>query len=212
MNNTLVEHSSWLPNNVNVKDARDFAIKVHGTQMYSGNRPYIYHLDQVVENLHNYGIYPQIIGYLHDVVEDTNVTTEEIITKFGVYVGTCVDFLTDNKTLPKRKEKKEAFYKKMKTVDENHKVVLIVKAADRLANVSNGEKLQMYKREHTKFKEAVYRPGLCDDIWNKINKIMEPGLKKFYMKSNIIFKAKNIDGAFEKIREHFGVKEEDLLC
>jgi hypothetical protein len=45
---------------------------------------------------------------------------------------------------------------------------LKVKTADRLANVrnciitSNDGLLKMYKKEHAAFKEAVYRPGICE--------------------------------------------------
>lgn len=194
-----------------VKNARDFALKAHGDQKYSNGVPYIKHLDEVVEilNKYGYGDYVEIVGYLHDVVEDTDVTTGKIFNQFGSFVGVCVAFLTDNEFLPNRKEKKKAFYKKIKNLDENHTIVLIVKAADRLANVRNGEKLQMYKKEHKKFKKAVYRPGLCDEIWEEIDKIMEPKLKKFYMLADFEFEAVDIEDAFNKLRKHFNILSED---
>ena len=53
--------------------ARAFALAAHGDQMY-GARPYSFHLDAVVRLLSPYGIEAQVIGYLHDVVEDTEVS------------------------------------------------------------------------------------------------------------------------------------------
>jgi (p)ppGpp synthase/HD superfamily hydrolase len=58
-----------------INKAKEFAIKHHGEQKY-GDRPYSFHLDQVVSYLVPYGETAQVIGYLHDVVEDTDVTLE----------------------------------------------------------------------------------------------------------------------------------------
>ena len=56
---------------------------------------------------------------------------------------------------------------------------LIVKAADRLANMRASESgkredlLAMYVQEYTEFKQAVYRENLCDDIWLALDDIYE---------------------------------------
>ena len=59
------------------------------------------------------------------------------------------------------------------------KVALIVKAADRLANIRQsacscpGEsKLEMYRREHGEFTQAAFRKGLCDPIWDEMATIL----------------------------------------
>jgi (p)ppGpp synthase/HD superfamily hydrolase len=61
---------------------RSFALAAHGSQMY-GTQPYAVHLDAVVGLLSPYGTEAQIIGYLHDVVEDTAVTESDIRHHFG---------------------------------------------------------------------------------------------------------------------------------
>jgi guanosine-3',5'-bis(diphosphate) 3'-pyrophosphohydrolase len=85
--------------------AREFALTAHGTQMY-GVRPYSVHLDAVVGLLEPFGIDAQIIGYLHDVVEDTDTTANDIKAVFGGLVSTCVELLTDADG-KNRKEKKQ---------------------------------------------------------------------------------------------------------
>ena len=57
--------------------ARAFALTAHGSQMY-GDRPYAFHLEAVVSLLSGYGTDAQIVGYLHDVIEDTRVTEDEV--------------------------------------------------------------------------------------------------------------------------------------
>lgn len=81
--------------------ARDFAICWHGDQMY-GDKPYVYHLDQVVEivvsshKVHSIGTQKLLkdIAYLHDVMEDCGVTLYQLADEFGTEIGHAVDLLT----------------------------------------------------------------------------------------------------------------------
>lgn len=82
--------------------AREFAIKAHGDQRY-GRMPYSYHLDQVASKLRELercGWYvPEeayVVAYLHDVLEDTKVTYEELYQKFGANVAVPVALLSKN--------------------------------------------------------------------------------------------------------------------
>ncbi len=58
-----------------------------------------------------------------------------------------------------------------------NQLALTVKAADRLANLTECQqgrchKLEMYRGEHGAFKQAAYRPGLCDELWHRIDAII----------------------------------------
>lgn len=82
--------------------ARDFAIQAHGDQRY-GRMPYGYHLDQVVAKLRELKHFgwdvPEdayVVAYLHDVLEDTDVTYEDLYQKFGVNVAVPVAYLSKN--------------------------------------------------------------------------------------------------------------------
>jgi len=160
--------------NERIKKARDFAIENHGNQLYDKDKPYVYHLDKVVEILKPYGSEAQIIGYLHDVVEDTDVELYEIEDEFGRFILTCVDILTDEPGNT-RKDRKLPTYKKVTffTSDtEKYDVALIVKVADRLSNILEGKKNDMYKKEHEEFRNTYYKQNLCDEIWDRIEKIL----------------------------------------
>ena len=75
--------------NEQVAKARAFAIACHGDQKY-GNHPYAVHLDAVVGLLEPFGETAQVIGYLHDAVEDTPVPLDVIRKEFGDQVAACV--------------------------------------------------------------------------------------------------------------------------
>lgn len=159
-----------------LEKARAFAIKAHANQRY-GNKPYLHHLEAVVANLAPYGEEAKVIGYLHDVVEDTSVSLVEIESLFGPFVACCVSILTDEPG-ENRKERKIKTYQKMRQVTGKETLALVVKAADRLANIEACIKdgkldlLDMYKGEHMAFSRAVYREDLCEDIWRKINALI----------------------------------------
>ena len=162
--------------NVLVERARKFALKSHGQQKY-GNLPYSTHLDAVAKLTKNYDKTAQMIAYLHDVVEDTPTTVQEIKEIFGPLVSECVQILTDEPG-KNRKERKEKTYAKMAQVKSEHKLALIVKAADRLANLrcctknKNERLLATYKEEQAAFRKAVYRKGLCDEFWQEIEELI----------------------------------------
>ncbi|XCN73227.1 MAG: HD domain-containing protein [Candidatus Electrothrix aestuarii] len=156
--------------------ARVFALQHHGEQKY-GTQPYIVHLDAVAELVQVYGETAVVIAYLHDVVEDTDVSLSEIAKEFGLLVADCVAVLTDEPG-KNRKECKKRTYRKMAQVAGEKKIALVVKAADRLANMraclidKKEDLLAVYKEEFPAFQQAVYRPGLCDEIWVALAELM----------------------------------------
>lgn len=156
-----------------LNQAKYFAVRAHGDQKY-GDKPYVYHLEAVVKLLEPYGEQAQIVGYLHDVVEDTDIKLETISENFGAFVADCVSILTDEPGA-NRKERKKLTYAKMAKVSGELELALVVKTADRLANIqaclsdNNTQLLSMYQKEHPVFQKSVYRKGLCDDLWAVID-------------------------------------------
>ena len=159
-----------------VQRAREFAIQAHGSQAY-GERPYSFHLDAVASILEPHGITAQIIGYLHDTIEDTSVAPEQIEAEFGPFVAGCVSILTDEPG-PDRKARKVLTYAKMAAIAPEYALALTVKAADRLANIracvadSNAAKLEKYRGEHAALRSAAFRPGDCDGLWEEMDALL----------------------------------------
>ena len=160
-----------------VDEARAFALTAHGDQRY-GTRPYVFHLDAVAELLSPYGTDAQVIGYLHDVVEDTSVSEIDIRNRFGELVADCVRLLTDCPG-SSRTERKVATYARLAQVNGATELALVVKAADRLANVRScvadqrHRLWEVYRREHPAFRQAAYRHGLCEPLWSELDTLLQ---------------------------------------
>lgn len=160
-----------------VQQARNYAIQAHGQQMY-GERPYVFHLDQVVSLLQDRGEDAQIVGYLHDTVEDTAVTEEDVAKVFGQFIADCVGLVSDVPG-PDRKSRKSKTYARLAKVRGEKELALVVKAADRLANVrmcikeNNRKLLDVYRQEQPVFFRAAYRPGLCEEFWRELQQLLQ---------------------------------------
>ncbi len=158
-----------------VTKAREFAIEAHGSQQY-GSRPYHVHLDAVAKLAREYGEQAEIAAYLHDVVEDTPVELDAIAEVFGRRIADCVAIVTDQPG-DNRQQRKRKTYAHMAQVSGDLELALIVKAADRLANlracVADGKEklLGVYKGEHARFKEVAHRQDLCPDLWREMDHI-----------------------------------------
>lgn len=156
--------------------ARTFAQYYHGNQQY-GCDPYVYHLDMVALLCLPYGQDAVTVAYLHDVIEDTDATLTVIAEQFGEYIAACVAILTDEPG-ENRAVKKARTYRKMAQVSGVTELALVVKAADRLANLrmcsvtQDKDKIATYQREHPQFVTSVYRPYLCDKLWYSIDQAM----------------------------------------
>lgn len=163
-----------------VAEAREVACAAHGDQRY-GDRPYSFHLDAVAALLERFGPTHQVVGYLHDVLEDTAAKVEDLSRRFGPLVATCVSLLTDGQG-SSRRERKATTYARLGAVSaaSEEAIALVVKTADRLANVrqcaaSDGgsrEMLDVYRREHAAFRAAVHRPGLADELWQELDGLL----------------------------------------
>lgn len=152
-------------------EARDFAIAAHGDQKY-GEDPYVRHLDDVVRIVEPYGEEAVTLAYLHDVLEDTAVTYEEIQAAYGDRMAECVRLLSDEPG-KNRRERKAATNAKLAKVRHGFNVVLLVKLADRIANVeeskrTNDSRLEMYRREMPEFGAAVYRASDPQELWKRL--------------------------------------------
>ncbi len=116
-----------------------YAMKAHGVQTRASGDPYFSHPLEVAAILTDMKVDDATIvaAVLHDTIEDTNSTREEIDKLFGSDIGRLVDGLTKLKRLDlvsKRAEQAENFRKLLLAVVEDVRVLLI-KLADRLHNM-----------------------------------------------------------------------------
>ena len=123
-----------------IRDALDVAIDAHKDQYRKSGEPYIFHPLAVAKiaaekiGLDSIGIASAL---LHDVVEDSKYTIEDIESRFGETVAKIVSGLTKISKLKKDKIlsiQAENFRKMLLTLNDDVRVILI-KIADRLHNM-----------------------------------------------------------------------------
>ncbi len=116
-----------------------FAMKKHGAQLRASGDPYYSHPIEVAGILTKFKLDSAsiIAGLLHDTVEDTDTTVEEIRENFGDQVAQLVDGLTKLAMIEQKSannKQAENFRKLLLAMSEDVRVLLI-KLADRLHNM-----------------------------------------------------------------------------
>jgi (p)ppGpp synthase/HD superfamily hydrolase len=120
-----------------VSEAADFAARRHTGQQRRGrgNEPYVNHLAEVANllSIATDGIDAELVaaGWLHDTIEDTATTREELAQKFGERVAELVAEVTDDMTLPKQERRQKQI------IDAPRKSpgAKLIKIADKISNI-----------------------------------------------------------------------------
>lgn len=142
-----------------------FAMQAHGTQKRASGDPYFSHPVEVAYKLTQYKLDTASIvtGLLHDTVEDTDVTLDDIEELFGKEIRNLVDGVTKLSKLEGKSEnlsQAENFRKLLIAMSEDLRV-LLVKLADRLHNmetlkyIKKPEKRQRIARETVEIYAAL---------------------------------------------------------
>ena len=122
-----------------IDKAYRFAEEKHGDQRRASGIPYILHPTSVACILAELGMDTESVAaaLLHDVVEDTPVTLEEIISMFGQEIAELIDGVTKLGKIPysSREEQQAENIRKMLIAMAKDIRVIIIKLADRLHNM-----------------------------------------------------------------------------
>ncbi|MBR2176496.1 MAG: bifunctional (p)ppGpp synthetase/guanosine-3',5'-bis(diphosphate) 3'-pyrophosphohydrolase [Clostridia bacterium] len=164
--NELVELMKKSDHNYNfelIDKAYRLAEKMHGDQRRASGIPYILHPTTVACILAELGMDSESIAaaLLHDVVEDTPVTLEEITKQFGSEIAGLIDGVTKLGKIPysSREEQQAENIRKMLIAMSNDIRVIIIKLADRLHNMRT---IECMKEQHRRDKALevmeVYAP------------------------------------------------------
>lgn len=143
MNNNLYEKAVY------------FAAKAHDGQFRKGDgAPYIVHPFMVASILNEQQCSPQavIAGLLHDTVEDTGVTIEELVTEFGPDVAAIVETCTEQDKSLRWELRKQHSIDVIKTASLDAKYVT---CADKLHNLRS---------------LAAAHKNLGDDVWSRFSR------------------------------------------
>ena len=122
-----------------IRKAFDLALELHSQQRRKSGEPYIYHpisVAKVVAGELGLDTTSIVCALLHDTVEDTNLTLDEVENGFGNKARNIVDGLTKMSGVfePGTSAQAENFRKMLLTLSDDVRVILI-KLADRLDNM-----------------------------------------------------------------------------
>lgn len=131
-----------------VRDAFEMSAEAHKTMRRKSGEPYILHplaVSRICVEEIGLGVRSTICALLHDTVEDTDITLEDIERDFGNEIARIVDGLTkiSNVIDANASQQAENFKKILLTLTDDPRVILI-KLADRLHNMRT---LDSMKRE-----------------------------------------------------------------
>ncbi len=206
-----------------VQKAFDFANEAHkGVRRRSGE-PYIIHpieVAKIVVSDIGLGYKSIVAALLHDVVEDTEYTVEDIRNLFGDKIASLVDGLTKIKTVLDNEDKThqmkslqaENFKRILLTLNDDVRVVLI-KLADRLHNCRTIEFMPEHKRDKILsetmfvFIPLAHRLGLysikseMEDIWLRYKEPQAFNDIQAKINRNVSDKEKQVDEFVESINE-----------
>jgi guanosine-3',5'-bis(diphosphate) 3'-pyrophosphohydrolase len=137
-----------------------FAAFAHGEQKTPKNLPYVVHITCVAMEVINACERSQLdekkanlaisCALLHDVIEDTSITYDELYIKFGPDIADGVEALTKDKTLKTKQEQMRDSIEKLLAQPYE---VQMVKLADRITNLGvppnswDNEKIKNYAKE-----------------------------------------------------------------
>lgn len=134
-----------------IRRAFELALEAHSSQRRKTGEPYIYHpiaVAKIVAYEIGLGTTSIIAALLHDVVEDTHYTLEDIEGEFGETIARIVNGLTKISRLSKEQDasiQAENFRKMILTLHDDVRVILI-KVADRLHNMQTMDAMPPHKQ------------------------------------------------------------------
>jgi GTP pyrophosphokinase len=164
-----------------LRAAFEMAANAHKTMRRKSGEPYILHpiaVAMICVDEIGLGVRSTICALLHDTVEDTDVTLDDIKSEFGNEIAKIVDGLTKISTVMTTNisQQSENFKKILLTLTDDPRVILI-KLADRLHNLRTMYAMKQEKQLKIGFveilKNITKRVGWCLCNWGFIVWLIE---------------------------------------
>jgi GTP pyrophosphokinase len=170
-----------------IKKAEKFAKQSHKGQKKVNGKPYFEHPKKVAELLKKWKQEDEVIvaGYLHDVVEDSEMSLNELKKKFGKRVSFLVDGMSWERDKKTRKKNWPKSYTKFANYSKRDPSLVFIKTADMISNISN-----IHEKSHRKWiitksyprAKSFWLPFLKEAGFPKESKKIESEFNKYTKK------------------------------
>jgi (p)ppGpp synthase/HD superfamily hydrolase len=149
-----------------VESAEFFAKDKHkGMTRKDGVTPYYSHLESVVSYLKSLGVTDEDVlcsGWMHDTIEDTNTTFDELYERFGKRVAVLVSSLSKDKKLP-RKDRELQYVKQLKDAPIEAKIIKLCDISANLKDLASS-KISKNQRKKTMNQKLHYLKIIKNDL------------------------------------------------
>ncbi|MGH1352485.1 MAG: HD domain-containing protein [Methyloligellaceae bacterium] len=131
-----------------ISDAYALAAQKHRSQVDKAGNPYLYHCHAVAAAVRELGYEYEIIGVLHDIVEDTDCSLDDIHKAFGDVIRAGVDAMT-------QRDGEDYFSEYLPRLEKNF-IAVAVKLADakhnfsRVSQIDDPERRDKYAEKYSK--------------------------------------------------------------
>ena len=163
-----------------VKNAELFAKKKHsGMMRKDGITPYSKHLEDVINRLKSLGVIDEellCVGWLHDTIEDTETSFDDLYEKFGSKVAVLVLSLSKDMSLP-RKKREQVYVKQLRESVFDAKLIKLCDISANLSDLKNydaskSKKLRQIKQKRH-YVNVIKNDLLSNTNYPKITTLME---------------------------------------
>jgi len=153
---------------VNIESAELYAKDKHkGMTRNDGITSYSKHLEDVVNILKSLGIIDEDVlcsGWLHDTIEDTDTTFDDLYERFGKKVAVLVSSLSKDEKLPK-KERERLYVKQLKDASTDAKIIKLCDISANLKDMAKpNSKMSKNKMKKTAKQKRHYLNVIKNDI------------------------------------------------
>ena len=206
-----------------IRSAYSFAEKCHGDQRRVSGIPYILHPTSVACIVAELGMDTDTIcgALLHDTVEDTYVTLEEVGRRFGADVAKLIDGVTKISKIPysSREEQQAENIRKMLIAMADDIRVIIIKLADRLHNMRTMDCMPEQKRRDKSlenmqvFAPIAHRLGIKaikDELEDRSLQYLDP-IGYSEIENTLLMNEEGRDKFIEEIKAQLLAKTKDTI-
>ena len=174
-----------------VKNAELFAKKKHSGQLRNDGTTYSKHLENVVNRLKSLGVIDEELlcaGWLHDTIDDTDVTFDDLNEKYESRIAVLVLSLSKDKSLT-RKKREKAYSKQLQEASFDAKLIKLCDISANLSDLKNYDASKSKKLRQVKQKRhyvnVIKNDLLSNSDYPKIFTLLESInqiLKKYHQR------------------------------